>query len=75
MTEQIAKFHNARGATLGAFDSWLLIRGMKTLGLRMQKHEENAKEMVKFLSAHPSVTDVLYSTLQVSSVRYIFDDI
>lgn len=61
LTEQIAKFHNAIGATLGAFDSWLLIRGMKTLGLRMQKHEENAKEMVKFLSEHPSVTDVLYS--------------
>ena len=60
LSAEIAKFHNAIGATLSAFDSWLLIRGMKTLGLRIDKHEENAKKMVEFLRDHPFVTDVLY---------------
>lgn len=60
LCSDIAKFHNAIGATLSAFDSWLLIRGMKTLGLRMEKHEENAKKIVAFLSEHPFVTDVIY---------------
>lgn len=60
LCEQLAKFHNAAGAVLSAFDSWLLMRGMKTLSLRMERHEKNAKEMVQFLQDHESVTDVLY---------------
>lgn len=58
--EKIAYYHNGIGATLAAFDSWLLIRGMKTLALRMEKHEENAKAVVAFLEEHEAVTDVLY---------------
>ncbi|OQP20326.1 methionine biosynthesis PLP-dependent protein [Geobacillus zalihae] len=42
------------------FDSWLLIRGMKTLALRMRQHEENAKRISAFLREHEDVTDVLY---------------
>ena len=60
LCEKLAKFHNAAGAVLSAFDSWLLIRGMKTLSLRMERHEKNAKEMVQFLKVHESITDVLY---------------
>lgn len=60
LSEKIAFFHNGIGATLGPLDSWLLIRGMKTLALRMEKHEENAKAIQQFLEAHPLVTDVLY---------------
>lgn len=60
LSTEIAKYHNAIGMTLGAFDSWLLIRGMKTLSLRMQRHEENAKKVVEHLQQHPYVTDVLY---------------
>ncbi len=39
---------NAIGAVLPPFDSWLLMRGMKTLGLRMRRHEENARELAEF---------------------------
>lgn len=60
LCEEIALHHNSAGAVLSPFDSWLLIRGMKTLSLRMDKHEKNAKEIVNFLNQHDAVTDVLY---------------
>ncbi|MFN7252173.1 MAG: methionine biosynthesis PLP-dependent protein [Anaerobacillus sp.] len=60
LSERIGFFHNGIGATLSPFDSWLLIRGLKTLALRMEKHEENAKVVASFLTEHPLVTDVLY---------------
>ncbi|WP_018662044.1 methionine biosynthesis PLP-dependent protein [Heyndrickxia acidiproducens] len=60
LCDQLALYHNGAGATLSPFDSWLLMRGMKTLALRMEKHEKNAKEVVRFLSGHPDVADVLY---------------
>lgn len=56
----LALHHNGAGAVLSPFDSWLLIRGMKTLSLRMQQHEKNAKAIVSFLSDHEGVTEVLY---------------
>ncbi|MDX5475461.1 MAG: methionine biosynthesis PLP-dependent protein [Bacillaceae bacterium] len=56
----LSHYHNGIGAVLSPFDSWLLMRGMKTLSLRMKKHEENAKELVTYLSNHNDVTDVLY---------------
>ncbi len=60
LCDKLALFHNAAGAVLSPFDSWLLIRGMKTLSLRMERHEKNAKRVVEFLSAHEDVIDVLY---------------
>lgn len=60
LCEQLFLYHNGAGATLSPFDSWLLMRGMKTLALRMEKHEKNAKAVAAFLSAHPDVKDVLY---------------
>lgn len=60
LCEKIGYYHNGIGATLSAFDSWLLIRGMKTLALRMEKHEENAKTIVTYLKEHNGVTEVLY---------------
>lgn len=60
LCEKLAFFHNSLGAVLSPFDSWLLMRGMKTLALRMEKHENNAKEIVQFLQSHECVTDVLY---------------
>ncbi|MGC4376340.1 methionine biosynthesis PLP-dependent protein [Fictibacillus sp. Mic-4] len=60
LSELLAKHHNASGAVLGPFDSWLLMRGMKTLALRMKQHEKNAKTIVQFLANHEAVTDVLY---------------
>jgi cystathionine gamma-synthase len=58
--EKLATVHNATGAVLSPFDSWLLIRGLKTLPLRMRQHEENAKTIVEFLRNEPVITDVLY---------------
>lgn len=60
LSEQIGFYHNGIGAILSPLDSWLLIRGMKTLALRMAKHEENAKAVAQFLVNHRCVTDVLY---------------
>lgn len=58
--EQIQMYQNAAGAVLSPFDSWLLLRGMKTLALRMRQHEANAKAMREYLERHEAVTDVLY---------------
>ncbi|MBO9129649.1 methionine biosynthesis PLP-dependent protein [Bacillus sp. 165] len=60
LCESLSRYHNASGAVLSPFDSWLLMRGMKTLALRMKKHEENAKIMAAYLANHPNITDVLY---------------
>lgn len=60
LCEALAFHHNGAGAVLSPFDSWLLMRGMKTLSLRMERHEKNAKKVVSFLSQHGAVTDVLY---------------
>lgn len=58
--EKLSELHNASGAVLSPFDSWLLIRGLKTLALRMRQHEENAKKVAAYLANEPMVTDVLY---------------
>lgn len=58
--ENLSAFHNGAGAVLSPFDSWLLIRGLKTLALRMDRHQENAKQLVSFLHERLEVTDVLY---------------
>ncbi|SDJ43399.1 methionine biosynthesis PLP-dependent protein [Salimicrobium halophilum] len=60
LTEKIAALQNGIGATLSAMDSWLLMRGMKTLHLRMKQHEENARHVAEFLENHEAVKDVLY---------------
>ncbi|MDM5295942.1 methionine biosynthesis PLP-dependent protein [Peribacillus simplex] len=60
LCDALAFHHNGMGAVLSPFDSWLLMRGMKTLALRMERHEKNAKILVDYLSEHDCVTDVLY---------------
>ena len=55
---------NSTGGVLGPHDSWLLIRGMKTLGIRMEEHENNAKKIVSFLEKHPKVKKVYYPGLR-----------
>lgn len=51
---------NTTGATLAPFDCFLLIRGLKTLALRMAKHQENAQALFNYLSTHPSIEQVYY---------------
>ncbi|UAC50158.1 methionine biosynthesis PLP-dependent protein [Bacillus aquiflavi] len=60
LTEQLALLHNACGPVLSPFDCWLVIRGLKTLALRIKQHEKKAQAITQFLQAHPFVTDVLY---------------
>jgi cystathionine gamma-synthase/cystathionine gamma-lyase len=61
--ERIQFYQNAAGAVPGPFDSWLTLRGLKTLALRMKKHEENAKIIAKALLENPNVLSVHYPSL------------
>lgn len=54
----------ATGATLGPMDSFLVLRGIKTLALRVQRHCENGKKVVEFLSNHPKIKTVFYPGLE-----------
>lgn len=63
LCEKLLHNHNASGATLAPIDSWLLLRGLKTLHVRMKQHTENARKIVDYLSQEPSVKDVLYTGL------------
>lgn len=60
VTEKLRLYHNASGIVLSPFDSWLLVRGMKTLALRMRQHEANAKRIQAFLENEPLVTKIFY---------------
>ncbi len=60
LAEEIHFVQNSVGAVLGPQDSWLLIRGLRTLGIRMEEHEVNAKEIVKFLENHKDVSTIHY---------------
>ena len=53
--------HKSRGNCLSPFDCWLLIRGLKTLPLRMEKHDANARVVAEWLRKHPKVTKVYYA--------------
>jgi cystathionine beta-lyase/cystathionine gamma-synthase len=54
---------NSAGAILGPFDSWLVLRGTKTLSLRMAQHNINGQVLAEFLAGHPKVKQVLYPGL------------
>lgn len=61
---QAIKFYqNAAGAVPSPFDSWLTLRGIKTLAVRMRQHEENALAVARFLGEHPRVEKVYYPGL------------
>ncbi len=60
LAERVAYHQNAMGAIPGPWDSWLVLRGIKTLGVRMDRHCSNARAIVSMLSDHPRVTQVLY---------------
>ncbi len=51
------------GGVLSPFNAWLILRGLKTLGLRMRQHEENTKQVVNFLYKHPDIKRVYYPGL------------
>ena len=61
--EGIKFYQNAAGAVPGPFDSWIVLRGLKTLAIRMRQHEENALAVAEFLQDHPQVASVNYPGL------------
>ncbi len=62
--QQIKFIQNACGAILSPFDSWLVIRGLETLHLRVRQHSANALELAEFLQTHPAVDKVYYPGLK-----------
>ena len=63
LAEQLAFLQNAIGAIASPFDSFLALRGLKTLAVRMERHSENALELAKWLEKHPKISTVHYPGL------------
>lgn len=62
--EEIAFQQNAEGSGLSPFESWLLIRGLKTLALRIERQNESARKIAEFLQSSPSISRVYYPGLE-----------
>jgi cystathionine gamma-synthase len=63
LAEDLKYHQNAMGAVGGPFDAWLTLRGIRTLGVRMDRHCDNAEKVAAFLTRHPKVRRVLYPGL------------
>jgi cystathionine gamma-synthase len=63
LAERIGFHQNAMGAVAGPFDAWLTLRGLKTLGVRMDRHCDNAERVAQWLVEHPTVDEVFYPGL------------
>ncbi|KNB51662.1 cystathionine gamma-synthase [Streptomyces caatingaensis] len=63
LADELAFHQNAMGAVAGPFDSWLTLRGIKTLAVRMDRHSANAARIAELLVSHPRVTEVFYPGL------------
>ncbi|HEY5340220.1 MAG TPA: aminotransferase class I/II-fold pyridoxal phosphate-dependent enzyme [Candidatus Aquilonibacter sp.] len=63
LVARVWETHHIIGPTLGPFEAWLLLRGLRTLDLRVERHNRNAQEVAEFLAAHPRVTQVYYPGL------------
>ena len=59
----MAFYQNAAGAVPGPFDAWLVMRGLKTLAVRMRQHEANTRHVAEYLAGHPRVRQVYYPGL------------
>ncbi|MDP3892442.1 cystathionine gamma-synthase [Nocardioides sp.] len=64
VAEKVAFHQNSMGAVPGPFDCFLTHRGLKTLGVRMDRHCDNAEKVVAFLTGHPKVEQVIYPGLE-----------
>jgi cystathionine beta-lyase/cystathionine gamma-synthase len=67
VAERLYFLQKSLGAVPGPFDSWLVLRGLKTLAIRMRQHSENARRIAAFLDQHPAVERVLYPGLPTHS--------
>ncbi|MGG6312468.1 PLP-dependent transferase [Paenibacillus macerans] len=64
LSREIGILHNSIGAVLSPSDSYQLMRGMKTLALRMERHQSNATAIARYLQTHPQVAEVFYPGLE-----------
>lgn len=64
IAEELKYLQNTSGGVLSPFDSWLTLRGIQTLSLRMEKHSQNAQKIAEFLTTHPKVDKVHYPGLK-----------
>jgi cystathionine gamma-lyase len=64
LSEGLRFVQNSLGAVLGPWDCWLALRGLKTLAIRMDRHQENAKKILAWLVAHPMVCKIHYPLLE-----------
>ncbi|MFL6192604.1 MAG: trans-sulfuration enzyme family protein [Thermoanaerobaculia bacterium] len=71
--EKLAFHLNAEGAGLAPFESWLLLRGIKTLSLRVERQTATATRLAAFLAAHPSVREVFHPSLAPLAARRIHE--
>jgi cystathionine gamma-synthase/cystathionine gamma-lyase len=60
LSSELRYYQNAAGSIPGPWDCWLVLRGLKTLAVRMRTHQENARFLLKYLSRHPKVERVYY---------------
>jgi cystathionine gamma-synthase len=60
LADELSFHQNAIGAVAGPMDAWLVLRGIKTLAVRMERHCDNAERIVEMLRGHAEVTEVLY---------------
>ncbi len=63
LVHRIWDAHHLLGATLGPFEAWLLLRGLRTLAVRIERHNANAQRIAEYLAAHPRVQRVYYPGL------------
>jgi len=63
LAEKIKLIQKSEGAVLAPFDSWLILRGIKTLGIRLERQQKNAVEVAKWLKQHKNVGEVYYAGL------------
>jgi cystathionine gamma-synthase len=64
LAERLRYFQNAIGGVAGPFDAWLVLRGLRTLAVRMERHCDNAEKVAAFLVGHPRVAEVFYPGLE-----------
>jgi cystathionine beta-lyase/cystathionine gamma-synthase len=64
LLQPIAFYQNAAGGTPGPFDSWLVLRGLKTLAVRMERHSANGRTLAEWLTSRPQVQKVYYPGLK-----------
>jgi cystathionine gamma-synthase len=63
LAERLRYFQNAIGGVAGPFDAWLVLRGLRTLAVRMERHCDNAEKVAAYLLDHPRVAEVFYPGL------------